>query len=292
MDMRKILITGGGGFLSSRIVLAYKDKYNITSLSRKDLDITDEKATKELIKKVKPKIIIHAAAMSATESCENNPSLAYKINVEGSLNIARVAKEIGSKMLFISTEQVFNGNIEDGPYKENNKPIPSTVYGETKLEAENLLRKEIEELWILRLSWMFGLPERGTPNSPSLFWKAITAVLTNNPIKISANEYRGITYSYDLIDNLENIFKLPYELYHFGSENEESTYDMAVFILEQIGVSKENIDRVIIKDDEKHKNKKRDLRLAYEKIKSHGINILSSKESIVRAIEDFDYKLK
>ncbi|SHH74399.1 dTDP-4-dehydrorhamnose reductase [Caloranaerobacter azorensis DSM 13643] len=290
MSKTKILITGAGGFLGSRIYREYKNKYDITALTAKDLDVTDYEAVSFVLEKVKPDIIFHGAAISATKACEDNPQLAYRVNVEGSVNIAKIARKIGAKMLFVSSEQVFNGNVNDGPYSEEDEAIPNTVYGQTKLEAERLLRQEIDELWILRLSWMFGLPERNVPNNPNLFWKIVCAVMSDKQIKIASNEYRGITYVYDLIDNLENIFELPYGTYHFGSENEQSTYDTAVFILERIGLSKEKIDRIVIRDEDKYKDKKRDLRMSYEKIKSFGININTSQQSIERALKEFDFK--
>lgn len=292
MSKTKIMLTGSGGFLGSRLYKAYKDKYNIIALKHKDLDIIDHYEAQKVIKDITPDIIIHAAGMSATKACEENPELAFKVNVDASINIANAAKKIGARMLFVSSEQVFNGNVDDGPYNENNIAVPSTVYGETKLKAEEMLRKEIDELYILRLSWMFGLPERGVPNNTNLMWKLLNATITNKPIKIADNEYRGITYIYDLIDNLDSIFELPYSTYHFGSINEKSTYKTAVFILEQMGVPMEKIEKIIIKDDEKYKDKMRDLRLSYEKIKSYGININSSDKSIQRALREFDFKSK
>nr|WP_202709565.1 NAD(P)-dependent oxidoreductase [Sporosalibacterium faouarense] len=291
MKKKKMLLTGVNGFLCSRVAKYFEEKYHVIPLTRKELDITNHKEAERIIKENNPNIIFHAAAMSATLPCENNPELAHKVNLDAALNIARVAKETKAKMLFLSSEQVFNGNTNEGPYGEDDKAVPSTVYGETKLKAEGLLRKELKELWILRLSWMFGLPEKNVPNNPNLLWKSLKAVLTNQPIKISTNEYRGITYVYDLIENLEKIFDLPYGTYHFGSVNEESTYDTAVYILNKIGISKEIIDRVICRDDEKHRDQKRDLRMDYNKIISKGINIRTSQESIDRAIKEFDFKL-
>lgn len=288
---KKVILTGSGGFLSSRIYKSYENVYDITPLSRKELDITNHRAANKIIEDVKPDIIIHTAAISATQACEDNPELANKVNVDAAVNIARSAARIGAKMMFLSTEQIFNGNSNDGPYKESDEAIPSTVYGKTKLKVEELLKKEINELWILRLSWMFGLPEREVPNNPNLFWKVITAILTGTPIKISTNEYRGVTYVYDLIDNLQRIFTLPYDTYHFGSENEKSTYDTGVYILEQIGIEKDTIDKMIIRDEDKHKNQKRDLRMSYNKIKSQSIEIKTTQESIRRAIEEFNFKI-
>jgi dTDP-4-dehydrorhamnose reductase len=292
MDKKKILLTGANGFLASRINKTYSNKYEMIPLTIKDLDITNHELADKILEEVRPNIIIHTAAISATEACENNPEFAYKVNVEASVNIAKKAKEIDAKLLFISSEQVFNGNINEGPYKEDEEPVPNTVYGKTKLEAENLLKKELEELWILRLSWMFGLPERGMPNNSNLFWKLFSALVSDSPIKIASNEYRGITYAYDLIDNLEKVLELPFDTYHFGSVNEKSTYDTAVFMLRKMGVPENRIERIVIRDDERYKDRKRDLRLDYSKIASFGIDIDTSWGSIERAINEFNFSLK
>jgi dTDP-4-dehydrorhamnose reductase len=240
-----------------------------------------------LFKFFKPDLVIHTAAITATLDCENDPREAYKINVDGSLNLAKAARKNGSKMLFLSSEQVFNGNHEEGPYSEGNIPVPNTVYGETKLKAEEMLKEEIQNLWILRLSWLFGLPERDMPNGENLLMRLMKAVISNKAVSIANNEFRGITHVYDLIDNIENILGLPYGTYHFGSENDSSTYEMAVFMMENLGFSREIIDSIVRPDNEKYRNKKRDLRMSYEKIKSNGIEILTSRDSILRAISQY-----
>lgn len=287
MRDKRILITGASGFLASRLLCKLDERYNVVGISRKNLNLLDHNEVLGAFNILKPDIVIHTAAMTATLDCENNPREAYKVNVDGSINLARAAKKNGASMLFLSSEQVFNGNPEEGPYSEEQVPVPSTVYGETKLKAEELLRDEIEKLWILRLSWLFGLPERNMPNGANLPMKLMDAVVSNKTVSIPNNEFRGITHAYDLIDNIEGVFKLPYDTYHFGSENDSSTYEIAVFIMEKLGFSKDMIDSIVIADNEKYKNKKRDLRMSYERIKACGIDVLTSKESIIRALGQY-----
>lgn len=129
------------------------------------------------------------------------------------------------------------------------------------------------------------------PNNLNLFWKLIGALISNRPIKIASNEYRGITYAYDLIDNLEKIFELPYDTYHFGSINENSTYDTALFMLKKMGISEKRIEEIVIRDNERYKDRKRDLRLDYSKIMALGIDIDTSLGSIERAINEFKFIL-
>ncbi|MTI69154.1 MAG: NAD(P)-dependent oxidoreductase [Firmicutes bacterium] len=287
----KILLTGANGFLNSRIHKKYNEKHEIISLTRKDLDITDFKRAEKIIKNENPDIIIHGAAMSETKLCEDNPKLAYRVNVDSALNIGRISKEIKAKLIFLSSEQVFNGNENEGPYKEDDKAYPNTIYGKTKLEAENLLKKEGDDLVILRLSWMFGLPERNTTNNSNLFWRLLSNIIKNESIKVSDNEFRGITYVYDLIDNLEKIFNLESGIYHFGSDNDLSTYDISYLVLKEIGLTDKRIKKLLIKDTLKYKNKKRDLRMSYEKIKREGIYIKKSKESVKDALKEFNFYL-
>jgi dTDP-4-dehydrorhamnose reductase len=287
MRDKRVLITGASGFLASRLLRKLDENYNVVGVSRKNLNLLDYGEVFEVFKMLKPDMVIHTAAITATLDCENDPREAYKINVDGSLNLAKAARKNGSKMLFLSSEQVFNGNPEDGPYSEDDTPVPNTIYGETKLKAEELLREEIQNLWILRLSWLFGFPERNMPNGENLPMKLMNAVISNKAVSIANNEFRGIIHAYDLIDNIEKIFELPYDTYHFGSENDSSTYEMAVFIMESLGFSKDVIDSIVIPDNEKYRNKKRDLRMSYEKIKSNGIEILTSKESVLRALSQY-----
>ena len=174
-----IVVTGSTGFIAQRIDKEYSNKHNIVLLGRKDLNLLDFSEVKKVFISLKPDLIIHTAAMTSTQVCEDNPELSYEINVEASLNIGKIANEIESKLLFFSTEQVFNGNPEDGPYKETDNPIPNTVYGKTKLKAEQLLKQEIDRLWIIRLSWLFGLPERNLKTGTNLVWNVINANLQN-----------------------------------------------------------------------------------------------------------------
>ena len=291
MKRLKIAVTGAGGFLNARLLHHYASKYEMIPLTRKELNLTSAEETNRIIKEIRPDIIIHGAAMTATLECEKYPELAYQVNVEASWNLARAAQAMQAKMIFFSSEQVFNGNVEDGPYTEETKACPNTVYGKSKLEAEALLIKAIEHLWILRFSWLFGLPERNMPIGVNLFWNVIKAGLKGCSIKVPVKEYRGITYVYNIIDHFDQIFDIPYGTYHFGSSNNLSTYETAVYILEQLGAGKDQIDKVIIPDHEQYQDKARDVRLAYEKIKGTGIPITTSQESIDRAINEYRFKL-
>lgn len=293
MNRLKIAVTGATGFLNSRLINYFKLNQPLCEmipLKRQDLHMNTQEMV-QVIKQIHPDIILHGAAMTATADCEKDPKLAYAVNVSSSLNLAKAANAVKAKLIFYSSEQVFNGNPEEGPYSEESQAIPSTVYGKTKLEAENLLKNEIENLWILRFSWLCGFPERNLSVGANLLWNVLKTVLSGKSGQMPIYEYRGITYVYDIIDHFSKVFELPYGTYHFGSENNESTYETAIFILKCLGLEEKQIRQIILPDHDKYREHQRDLRLSYTKIKNAGIPIVTSQEGIERAVREFRFKV-
>jgi dTDP-4-dehydrorhamnose reductase len=233
--------------------------------------------------------VLHTAALAATQDCEDNPEKAYDINVNGSIYIAEACRETEAKLFHFSTEQIFNGNKEKGPYNEDTVPCPSTVYGENKLEAENRIREILDNVWILRLTWLFGFPEKDSRVNPNILLNVLKALLKNEKTKFPANEYRGMTYVYDLISNFEKIFQIPWGTYHTGSENNLSTYDTACTVLNEMGLGSRK-DEIIEKDTEKYKENPRDLRISNSKLRDYGISFMTTEEGIKKAIKDFNFR--
>lgn len=147
----KVLVTGGSGLLGSAVSLYFKDYYDVVSTYASHkmeikgcktsyLDITDAKATRDFIKKQKPGAVVHTSAIVSVDACEKNPQSAYKLHVEGTRNIVQACKEIDSKIIYISTDYIFDG--KKGMYTETDKAIPINYYGKTKLEGESLADPE------------------------------------------------------------------------------------------------------------------------------------------------------
>lgn len=285
--MKKILLTGGKGFFASRLNLYYKDKYDIVSAGRDKLDIQDESKCLEFIKEYKPDYVVHTAAVAATIYCNEHPDIAHEVNVNGTVNIAKGCQATSSKLIFLSSEQLFNGNYESGPYSEEDTPCPDTVYGQTKLEAEGKLREILEEHWILRFPWLFGMPERGLSINPNILWGTINTAISGIKEKVPSNEYRGMSYVYDVIEKFDKVFELPYGTYHFGAENNLSRYDAACLVLKELGLS-HRINELIEKDEEKYNGHPRDVRLTTAKIRSFGIDFLNTEEGIRKCIKDYN----
>jgi len=288
--MEKILLTGGNGFFCTRFKENYKNTYEIFSANTSMLDVTDEAQVTEIIKNFNPNYVIHAAAKANTDFCNKNPEIAYKINVTGAVNVAKACKIANAKMVFISSEQVFNGNTMGGPYAEDVTPCPDTVYGKNKLEAEGLLKQILDELWVLRFTWLFGLPERNCGMSPNILWGTLTDILKGKKTLVTPNEYRGLTYVHEVIDQFPKIFEIPYGTYHVGSDNSLSRYDICSLIIKEVGLEHRMVE-LLEKDLDKYKNHKRDIRLCADKIKSYGFEFSRSEDGIKKCIKEFKLKL-
>lgn len=288
--MEKILLTGGRGFFCSRFADYYRGKFELLITGRHNLDITDAGQVMQVVTEFKPDYVIHAAAIAVTDFCNKNPEIAHRTNVEGAVNVAKACKAVDAKLLFISTEQVFNGNAESGPYDENQLPVPDTVYGQNKLEAEGLLREMLDTLWIARFTWLFGLPQRGCGMAANILWDTVTAILRGEKIVASPNEFRGMTYVFDMIENIMKLFQKPYGTYHLGAANSMSRYETVREIFLAMGLES-RMDALLVKDEEKYAQHPRDVRLCTDKAARVGIEFPDTKTAIHTCIKEFGLTL-
>lgn len=285
MTARRILVTGAKGFFGSRLVARLADRHTFLATDVDTLDICDPTRVAEAFEAFSPDLVVHAAAVAATAFCDAHPDIAHRINVEGACNLARACERVGAGFVFISSEQVFNGNVEPGPYRETDRAVPDTVYGKTKLQAEAELRGILDRLWVLRFTWLFGLPERGCGMSPNVVWNAVQAVLAGRRTAERTNEFRGITHVHDLIDRFETILEQPCGTYHVGSRNDLSRYDLARHVFGALGIA----DRFGELVDPVEAPMRRDVRLDTGRLAALGVPFPTSVEAIDRCITDFRF---
>jgi dTDP-4-dehydrorhamnose reductase len=151
----KVLITGIRGQLGRDLEEILSDLYETTGVDLPELDICDQKSVLRLIMERRPDIVIHAAAYTDVDGAETNRDTATAINVGGTENVALACRQVGARMVYISTDYVFNGEKED-PYTENDPINPRTVYGLTKLQGEDRVKDIIENFVIIRIAWLYG----------------------------------------------------------------------------------------------------------------------------------------
>jgi len=217
----KICILGGSGQLGYELS---KDlemlNLDIVSLRKKDLDITNLSDCYEVLSNIKPDIIIHAAAYTDIDGCEKNPELAYSINTTGTENITKIAREIGAKLIYISTDHVFDGT-KGSSYNEDDIPNPINIYGISKYKGELIVQDNLEKYFIVRTSSIFG------HRSKNLI-RAITNLTNNNTIlNIICDQKRSHTYSSDLSEALAKLlYSEEYGIYHLVNEESCSWYEL------------------------------------------------------------------
>src|SRR3989338_6254374 len=151
--MKKILIIGSTGQLAFDLIKILKDSYNIIPAARKDFDVVDSSGAEKFIKSHKPDIVINAAAYHKTEECELNPEKSFQVNAIGAYNVARAANDINARIIFFSTDYVFDGNKKF--FTENDTPKPLNIWGASRLAGGKLLRKTKPKPFILKNSWVF-----------------------------------------------------------------------------------------------------------------------------------------
>lgn len=284
--MARILITGNKGFFGARFQRHYSLQHQILGIDRDEVDIVDRDAVLRTIEEYRPEIVIHGAAITATSFSDKHPELTRQINVDGAVHVAEGAMAVGARLLFFSTEQVFNGNVEAGPYREEHAANPDTMYGRTKLEAEDRLRGILSDLWILRFTWMFGLPEYQAMVNPNVVWDALRIAVSGKPARIPVQEFRGLTWVYHMIDRILGVLEIPPGTYHIGSENELGRYDIFRHIFRELGIAS-RIDDLLIPDHDKYRAKPRDVRLDTGKIGAAGITFPPGTEAISECIREF-----
>ena len=150
----KLLITGASGQLGTDLVLsAQTSGHQVVATGHNDLDITNKSQVDRRVGEAKPDAIIHAAAWTAVDACESDPQKAMGVNRDGTANIVWAAREAGARVIYISTDYVFDGT-KTTPYIESDLPNPQSVYGASKLAGEQQLDLTIDQ--IVRISWVCG----------------------------------------------------------------------------------------------------------------------------------------
>lgn len=209
----KVLVTGANGQLGYDVVKELQ-KQNIEcyGASRQDFDIVDFEVTENFIKNYMPDVVIHCAAYTAVDKAEDEQGLCYLVNASATENIAEICKKINAKMLYISTDYVFDGTKE-GFYKVDDKPNPINVYGKTKLLGEQAVQRILNKYFIVRISWVFG--EHGNN-----FVKTMLHLgKERKEINVIADQYGSPTYTADLSSLLVEMIKTDkYGIYHATNE--------------------------------------------------------------------------
>lgn len=212
----KILITGAEGMVGG-----YADFG--TKTNHRSLDITDLKEVLAVCKKHMPRAILHLAAETDVDRCERDPQHAYAVNSIGTYHMAVAAKEVGAKLVYVSTAGIFDGT-KNAPYTEEDKPNPHNHYGRSKFMGELAITGMLTDYLIVRAGWMFG----GGPQKDQKFVAKIVEQLKNQEIKAVNDKFGSPTYGKDLIAGAKELIRQNrIGIFHLGNRGGASRYDVA-----------------------------------------------------------------
>jgi dTDP-4-dehydrorhamnose reductase len=230
-----ILITGVKGQLGHELYDMLDGKETVTGIDIEDVDITDAQKVHEYINDFQPDVVIHPAAYTNVDACEGNVDLAYKVNAVGTQNIASACLNTGAKMVYVSTDFVFDGQKEE-PYIEFDTPNPLSVYGKSKLAGEMLASRILNRLFIVRTAWLYGL------NGNNFVKSILSQAKEKDTLTVVNDQWGTPTYTKDLAEVIcRLIYTDGYGIYHATNNGQCTWYDFAKKILEYAGMEHVNV---------------------------------------------------
>ncbi len=286
----KILVTGGEGLLGTRLCKFLSKEHevisadiNILNMERDyeviKLDITNKNEVEEKLNKIKPDVVVHAAALTNVDFCEKNHEKADLINIKGTENIVNSCKEINSKILFVSSEFVFDG--KNGPYDEKAEPNPINYYGETKKKAEEIVKESRLKFLIVRTTVLYGEHK----NKMSYVSWVIKNLKEGKKIRIVTDQHTTPTWVKDLAQAIVFLINKDYfknEIVHTVGKDRLNRYDFTLKIAEVFGLDKKLIIPITSDELENAAARPKNAGMKTDKLKNLGYETMGIEESLER----------
>lgn len=228
----KVLVTGVKGQLGFDVVNQLgKHHIEAIGVDIEEMDITDAHQVEEVMMKSAPDAVIHCAAYTAVDAAEDNVEICRKVNAQGTENIARICGKMNIKMMYISTDYVFNGQ-GSRPWEPDDEREPLNVYGQTKYEGELAVENYAKKFFIVRIAWVFGV------NGKNFIKTMLNLGKTHDQLTVVNDQTGSPTYTYDLARLLvEMIQTEKYGRYHATNEGICTWYEFACEIFRQAGMN-------------------------------------------------------
>jgi dTDP-4-dehydrorhamnose reductase len=223
----RVVITGHNGQLGRQLQASFAD-HQLLPLDLPGDDIT-QPAICTRVADFKPDLVLHAAAFTNVDGCEQDPEQAFRANAVGTQNIALGAQAAGAALLYISTNEVFDGSAREA-YREWDRPSPISVYARSKAAGEQIVRDLLSRFYIVRVAWLFG------PSGNNFVTKILSAAQKNGALRVAADEFGNPTYAPDVAAAVRRLVESGhFGIYHLTNRGFCSRCDFARAILQQAG---------------------------------------------------------
>ena len=273
----KVLVTGAKGQLGTDLMneLARQGLEGI-GVDVEEMDITDADACRRVISQAKADAVIHCAAYTAVDAAEDQVELCRKINGEGTRNVAVACREAGVKLMYISTDYVFDGK-GTRPWEPDDKRAPLNVYGQTKYEGEIAIEELVERYFIVRIAWVFGVAGKN-------FIKTMLRLgREKGAVSVVDDQVGSPTYTYDLARLLTDMIQTDrYGRYHSTNEGECSWYEFAREIFRQAGMDEVKVTPVSSEAFAAKAKRPANSRMSKEKLTENGFKRLPDWQDALR----------
>ncbi|TET95057.1 MAG: dTDP-4-dehydrorhamnose reductase [Candidatus Zixiibacteriota bacterium] len=240
MATRRILVTGCRGQLGTGLTELLKGEYAVRGVDIQDFDIREYDRVLGCLKEIKPEVVLHTAAYTDVDGCETNREAAISINAEGTENIARACREVKAKLIYYSTDYVFDG-AKSTPYIESDTTNPQTHYGRSKLEGEEAVASLLDDYVILRIAWLYGRVGRNFVRTMvQLGFRQMQQsrqgeIIT--PLKVVDDQFGNPCWTLEIARQTRVILASDLTgVFHATSEGETSWYGFAHMIFEKLNM--------------------------------------------------------
>lgn len=271
----RVVVTGATGLLGQTFieeVLAKEAEWELVSLSRHEppesqrpdqrhgrprcsdlrslpfwqgLDVGNLEATRSLLTRLNPDVVVHMAAIRSPDDCERDPDAAFRINFLGARNVALACDRFDTELMFISSDQVFYGVTNKTLHREWDAPRAANIYGQTKILAENYIREHLRRYWIVRTAKLFGGPNDKT----SFVNMAFASLAQDKPINVVKEWASHVTHAkYAASAMIELIRKKIYGIYHVVSPGVPSYWEIGEYLVSQMNKPRALLAQVSQKD--------------------------------------------
>jgi dTDP-4-dehydrorhamnose reductase len=216
----RVAITGAAGLLGQGLVAAFSTRHEVVPLTRADADITKAEAVLALMERVRPDLVVHPAGIPDLDICDADPALGFLVNYQGTRNVVEAARRVGAGIAHISTDAVFDGK-KLAPYLETDEPRPLTVYGQTKLQAEQAVKTWAKH-WIFRVPVLFG------PGKTNFVEKGLRKIASGGEYVVASDQLGCATHTVDAgMKIMEVAERGPGGLYHLSNQGSCSRFELA-----------------------------------------------------------------